>query len=71
MVPETKNKTLEELDVYFGGDSATIAAQDRERMQRIEASLGLAGVQAPEDLLAEKQASPASEHDDEPQMAQV
>ena len=67
MVPETKNKTLEELDVYFGGDSATIAARDRERMQRIEESLGLAGVQAPEDLIVEKEAHAlASEHDEVP-----
>lgn len=64
MVPETKNKTLEELDIYFGGDSATIAAQDRERMQRIEESLGLAGIQAPEDLIVEKHSSPVgSEHE--------
>ena len=58
MVPETKNRTLEELDIYFGGDSATIAAQDRERMQRIEESLGLDGIQAPEDLIAKKHGSP-------------
>ncbi|KIM95172.1 hypothetical protein OIDMADRAFT_148842 [Oidiodendron maius Zn] len=64
MVPETKNKTLEELDIYFGGDSATIAAQDRERMQRIEENLGLAGIQAPEDLIVEKHSSPVgSEHE--------
>jgi MFS family permease len=62
LVPETKNKTLEELDVYFGGTSDTIAAKDRERMQRIEESLGISGIQAPEDLLAEKHAS--SEQDD-------
>jgi MFS family permease len=67
MVPETKNKTLEELDVYFGGDGDTIAARDRERMARIEESLGLAGVQAPEDLVIEKRVvSPvAVEHNEE------
>ncbi|KAH6663431.1 sugar transporter [Halenospora varia] len=54
LVPETKNKTLEELDVYFGGDNSSIAAADRARMQRIEESLGLAGVQNLEDLKREK-----------------
>ncbi|CAK7235779.1 hypothetical protein SBRCBS47491_009411 [Sporothrix bragantina] len=41
-VPETKDKTLEELDVYFGGDASGIAATDRDRMARINASLGIA-----------------------------
>jgi MFS family permease len=41
LVPETKNKTLEELDVYFGADGDAIAIKDRERMARIEQSLGL------------------------------
>lgn len=49
-VPETKNKTLEELDVYFGGSEDGIAAADQERMRRINESLGLAGVERPEDL---------------------
>lgn len=49
-MPETKDKTLEELDVYFGGDESGIAAKDRERMQRINQSLGLEGVERPEDL---------------------
>ena len=50
MVPETKNKTLEELDVYFGGDDSSIAAADRERMRRIEESLGIASIQNIEDF---------------------
>ena len=34
------------------------------RMQRIEESLGLAGIQAPEDLIVEKHSSPVgSEHE--------
>ena len=49
VVPETKNKTLEELDVYFGGDDTSIATADRERMRRIEESLGISGVQDVED----------------------
>ena len=49
-VPETKNKTLEELDVYFGGDNDSIAATDKERMRRIEESLGIAGVTEVGDL---------------------
>jgi sugar porter (SP) family MFS transporter len=53
LVPETKNKTLEELDIYFGGDNDSIAAADRARMQRIEESLGLAGVERVEDLKME------------------
>ncbi|ANB12246.1 Snf3p [Sugiyamaella lignohabitans] len=40
-VPETKDKTLEELDVYFGGTSDSLAAADRERMQRIMHELGM------------------------------
>ncbi|MCJ1301208.1 hypothetical protein MMC08_004007 [Hypocenomyce scalaris] len=51
LVPETKDKTLEELDVYFGGDDTSLAAADKARMLRINESLGLRGVEAPEDLL--------------------
>ncbi|RFU35293.1 hypothetical protein B7463_g1044, partial [Scytalidium lignicola] len=61
LVPETKNKTLEELDVYFGGDDSSIAAADRERMRRIEESLGIAGVETVEDLKIERVAGD-SEH---------
>lgn len=50
MVPETKDKTLEELDIYFGGDDTTIAQEDKARMDRIYAQLGLSGVDRPEDL---------------------
>jgi hypothetical protein len=32
MVLETKNKTLEELDIYFGSESNALAAKDRERL---------------------------------------
>ncbi|KAK5117509.1 hypothetical protein LTR85_008894 [Meristemomyces frigidus] len=45
VVPETKDKTLEELDVYFGGDESSVAAADNERMQRINERLGLAGLE--------------------------
>lgn len=44
-VPETKDKTLEELDVYFGADKQSVAAADKERMDRINERLGLAGVE--------------------------
>jgi hypothetical protein len=60
-VPETKDKTLEELDVYFGGDNTTIAATDRARMDRINASLGLTGVEHPNDL---KVAVPVEENEE-------
>ena len=53
--PETKDKTLEELDVFFGGDKNSIAEADRLRMMRINESLGLAGVEVLEDLKTEKQ----------------
>jgi len=62
-VPETKNKTLEELDVYFGGDADGIAVKDRERMRAIEERLGLSGVQAPEDLKV-REGEKTSEHDE-------
>jgi hypothetical protein len=52
--PETKNKTLEELDVFFGGDIDSIAAKDRERMQRINESLGLSGVVTADDIRERK-----------------
>lgn len=53
--PETKDKTLEELDIFFGGSANSIAEADRLRMTRINESLGLAGVENLEDLKAEKQ----------------
>jgi len=40
-VPETKDKTLEELDVYFGGTADSIAQADRDRMDRIMRQLGM------------------------------
>lgn len=40
MVPETKGLTLEEMDEVFG-DEAGNAADDRARMDRIYAELGL------------------------------
>ncbi|KAI9763034.1 MAG: hypothetical protein M4579_000097 [Chaenotheca gracillima] len=48
--PETKNKTLEELDVFFGGDMDSIAAADKARMQSINERLGLVGAEVVEDL---------------------
>lgn len=41
LVPETKNKTLEELDVYFGGSEDSIAERDRELMRSIQEELGI------------------------------
>lgn len=41
LVPETKNKTLEELDVYFGGSEDSIAERDRELMRNIQEELGI------------------------------
>jgi hypothetical protein len=48
--PETKDKTLEELDIFFGGEKESVAAADRQRMDRIYETLGLAGVENVEDL---------------------
>jgi hypothetical protein len=53
--PETKDKTLEELDIFFGGGMDSIAEADRLRMQRINETLGLAGVENLEDLKTEKE----------------
>ena len=47
---ETKNKTLEELDIFFGGSIDSIAEADRARMQRINESLGIAHAEQVEDL---------------------
>jgi len=55
LVPETKDKTLEELDIYFGGTEESIAVKDRERMRRINERLGLVGVERPEDLMNKKE----------------
>ncbi|PYH44565.1 sugar porter family MFS transporter [Aspergillus saccharolyticus JOP 1030-1] len=52
--PETKDKTLEELDVFFGGNMDSIAEADRRRMEAIYERLGLAGVEKVEDLDNEK-----------------
>ncbi|RAH45811.1 sugar porter family MFS transporter [Aspergillus aculeatinus CBS 121060] len=52
--PETKDKTLEELDVFFGGSMDSIAEADRLRMQAIYDRLGLTGVEKVEDLDNEK-----------------
>lgn len=53
--PETKDKTLEELDVFFGQNMESIAEADRLRMQRINETLGLAGVETIDDLKNEKE----------------
>lgn len=53
--PETKDKTLEELDMFFGGEKESVAAADRQRMERIYETLGLAGVEVIEDLKGEKE----------------
>jgi hypothetical protein len=50
VVPETKDKTLEELDDYFGGDGSTLAAEDRARMERINRELGLDDVHTIENI---------------------
>lgn len=65
MVPETKDRTLEELDIYFGGDDTTIAQEDKVRMDRIHQSLGLSGVERPEDLV-EKDSAAVKHLDTEP-----
>lgn len=50
-VPETKDKTLEELDVYFGGDKSSIAIADQERMARIQERLGITEAETPEEFV--------------------
>lgn len=47
-VPETKQLTLEEMDVIFG--SQGVAASDKERMEQIRSELGLVDRAASEDL---------------------
>ena len=60
--PETKDKTLEELDLFFGGSESSIAEADRARMQRINEELGLAGVETVEDLKTTLVHEPIGEH---------
>lgn len=50
VVPETKDKMLIELDVYFGGDDPTLAAEDRARMERIDHELGLDNLHTIDDV---------------------
>jgi len=50
LCPETKNKTLEELDVYFGASMDSMAEKDRLRMERINERLGISGVETVGDL---------------------
>jgi hypothetical protein len=50
MYTETKNRTLEELDVFFGGSLESIAVKDKERMENIYERLGLSGVQTVQEL---------------------
>lgn len=54
-VPETKNKTLEELDIYFGGSADALAEKDKERMLRIQERLGIAGAESIEDVAEKKE----------------
>ncbi len=58
--PETKNKTLEELAVFFGGDFDSIASADKAKMQTISERLGLVGVETTEEL-RDRQTSLAGE----------
>ncbi|PQE20388.1 sugar transporter protein [Rutstroemia sp. NJR-2017a BBW] len=60
--PETKDKTLEELDVYFGGDIDSIAAADKARMQRINERLGLADADVPEDIMVKEEKTATAIH---------
>ncbi|ESZ93133.1 sugar transporter [Sclerotinia borealis F-4128] len=48
--PVTKDKTLEELDVYFGGSIDSIAASDKARMQIINERFGLTISESLEDI---------------------
>ncbi|RMZ91739.1 hypothetical protein DV736_g1016, partial [Chaetothyriales sp. CBS 134916] len=47
---ETKDKTLEELDIFFGGTENSLAATDREKMRKINERLGIANVNTVEDF---------------------
>lgn len=47
---ETKNKTLEELDIFFGGTEDSLAAADRERMANINERLGIKNAETIEDF---------------------
>lgn len=40
-VPETKGRTLEEMDEIFGSGEARFAAEDAARKERIENDIGL------------------------------
>lgn len=60
--PETKDKTLEELDVFFGGNIDSIAASDKARMQSINERLGLANAETPEDVISKEEKVATTTH---------
>lgn len=64
---ETKNKTLEELDVYFGGSMNSIAARDKARMESIYERIGLSGIETVEEL-GERKASRSYVEEEEPEV---
>ena len=43
-VPETKGRTLEEMDELFGSGNARFAAEDLARKERIEREVGSCGM---------------------------
>lgn len=43
-VPETKGRTLEEMDEIFGSGDARFAAEDAARKDRIERDIGLTAI---------------------------
>ena len=57
--PETKNLSLEEMDIIFG--SSGLAAADAERMQGIHREIGLEGLLAGRAHVQEKEGSPTGE----------
>lgn len=64
VVPETKDKTLEELDVYFGGDGSTLAAEDRARMERINRDLGSDDIHTLDDIDIKEKSDAVVTHED-------
>lgn len=48
-VPETKGRTLEEMDELFGSGNARFAAEDLARKERIEREVGLTALLSGDD----------------------
>lgn len=61
LVPETKGRTLEEMDEIFGSGDARFAAEDQARKERIEREIGLTALLTGDDSGMEQKSDSGAE----------